>query len=57
MEAVCNNSEDKSAALAPVEPASPSVDHPSKSRIHLHRRSLWLIGALLVVLVGALGSP
>ncbi|MDA8413040.1 MAG: hypothetical protein M0023_04540 [Desulfobacteraceae bacterium] len=55
MEEDHNNPEETSAASAPVGPASPPGDHPSKSRALLQRRSLWLIGALLVVLAGALG--
>lgn len=55
MEAVHNNPEDKSAALAPVEPASPSGDNPSKSRTLLHRRSLWVIAALLVAVLVVFG--
>jgi len=55
METLNNNPEDKSAALAPVEPVSPPGDHPSKFRTLLQRRSLWLVGALLVAIVCAFG--
>jgi macrolide-specific efflux system membrane fusion protein len=45
----------KSAATVHAEPATPPSDRHVKFRSLLHRRGLWLIGALLVAGAGALG--
>jgi macrolide-specific efflux system membrane fusion protein len=45
----------KSEATANGEPATPPRDRPLKRRGLLQRRSLWLIGALLVAGAGAFG--
>jgi macrolide-specific efflux system membrane fusion protein len=42
------NAETKSAPPADDELATPPGDLPSKSRFLLNRRSMWLIGAILV---------
>jgi macrolide-specific efflux system membrane fusion protein len=44
-----------SAATAEDESATSLNDHPSKFRALLHRRSVWLIGALLVAIACAFG--
>lgn len=43
----------KSATVPHDEPATPSGDRHSKFRALLRRRSVWLVGALLVVVAGA----
>jgi macrolide-specific efflux system membrane fusion protein len=45
----------KSAATADDQPATPPRDRQLKRRAFLRRRSVWLIGALLVAGVGAFG--
>ena len=45
----------KSAATAHAEPATPPRDRHARFRALLQRRSLWLIGALLIASAGALG--
>jgi macrolide-specific efflux system membrane fusion protein len=45
----------KSAAPANDDPATPPRDRHLKYRAFLQRRSLWLMGALLVVIIGVLG--
>lgn len=45
----------KSAAAANDESATPPPDRHSRLRSIVKRRSLWLIGALLVVISGAFG--
>ncbi|NVN91224.1 MAG: macrolide transporter subunit MacA [Desulfuromonadales bacterium] len=39
----------------PVEPATTPQEHQSRFRALLHKRSLWLIGALLLVIAAAFG--
>jgi macrolide-specific efflux system membrane fusion protein len=55
MEMNNNNPVAKSAATAQVEPAAPPGNRHSKFRSLLQRRSLWLIGALLVAGACAFG--
>jgi macrolide-specific efflux system membrane fusion protein len=55
METIQNSPVDTSAAVATDEPATPPVDTPSSFRALLHRRSIWLVGALLVAILCALG--
>jgi len=43
------------SAATDDESATPPGNHPSKFQAILHRRSLWLIGALLIVGAGAFG--
>ena len=45
----------KSAATANDQPATPPVDRQLKRRAFLRRRSVWLIGALLVAGAGVFG--
>ena len=47
--------EDKSTALVTDQPATPPPDPPSKFRTLLHKRSLWVIAALLVAVLSAVG--
>src|ERR1039457_6899337 len=55
METINNSQAVKSETVANGESATPAGDSPSKFRALLHRRSLWLIAALLVVIVAAFG--
>src|ERR1039457_2743198 len=47
--------EDKSTASVTDQPATPPSDPPSKFRTLLHKRSLWVIAALLVAVLSAVG--
>lgn len=55
MDTINSSPEGKSETTVNDEPATPPVEHPSKFRALLKRRSLWLIGALLFVIASALG--
>ena len=55
METINKSPEVKSETAANGEPATSAGDTPSKFRTLLHRRSLWLIAALLVVIAAAFG--
>jgi macrolide-specific efflux system membrane fusion protein len=55
METINSSPEEKSAETANDEPATPSIDHPSKYRVLLKHRTLSLIVALLVAILAAFG--
>src|ERR1035437_1213657 len=56
METINSSSpEEKSAETANDVPATPPVDKPSKFRVLLKHRNLWLIVALLVAILSAFG--
>lgn len=50
------NPETKPKAVPDIEAATPQTgEHPGKFRVFIHRRGIWLIGAIVVVLVGGFG--
>ncbi len=55
MEATSISQEAKPTVTVNVEPTTSPVESPSKFQTLLQRRSLWLIGALLVVIAGGFG--
>jgi macrolide-specific efflux system membrane fusion protein len=55
MDTINNSPVVKSEVVSNGEPATPGGDNPSKFRALLHRRSLWLIAAILVVIAAAFG--
>jgi macrolide-specific efflux system membrane fusion protein len=55
METISNSPAAKSATAANDEPAMPPSGRHLKLRAFLRRRSLWLVGALLVIGAGAFG--
>ena len=55
METISISPAAKSAATANHELAPPATDRHLKHRGRLQRRSLWLVGALLVIGAGAFG--
>jgi len=55
MEPINSSLEDKSTTIVKDETATPPNDPPSKFRVLLKRRSLWLIGALLLAIACVFG--
>ena len=50
------NPETKPTAVPNIEAVAPQTgEHPGKFRVFIHRRGIWLIGAILVVLIGGFG--
>jgi len=48
--------ETKPKAVPNIEAVTPQTgEHPGKFRVFIHRRGIWLIGAIVVVLVGGFG--
>jgi len=55
METKSNNSEPKPEVTKTDAVITPPVENENKLKSFLHRRSIWLVGAILVIIAGAFG--